>query len=622
MAKATEGETRRKPNKGKSTLTWLMTGMLVLGLGGFGVTNFGGTLTSIGSVGRIDLTARDYARAVQQEAAGLSQQIGMQIGVQEAIGFGIDRQALAGLVTRAALDNAALEAGLSVGDQTVAAEVMKQAAFTGSSGAFDPAMYREVLSRSGWKEADYENSLRRDVARALLTGAVSGGFVAPAPLTDTLHRWIGERRGFSMIRLGEADLQQPLAAIGEDELKAHYEANIADFTRPEAKRIRYAALLPEDLAADQPVDEALLRALYDERIAEYVIPPRRLVERLVYPDAPARDAALARLAEGATFEDLVADRGLPMDAVDMGDVSEQELGEAGAAVFAAETDAVIAAESALGPALFRVNGTLDGKETGFDEAREELAAELQIEEARHIINERIDEIDDLLAGGASLDDLASQTGMKTGTLDHAPGAQGTDPLEGYQAFRQAADALQPGDFAEAIVLDDGGVVALEFVETVPAAPIPFDEARAAVEAAMQSGRLRAALAEQALRLKAEAEAGAALDTLGRAETTAEIARDGSVDNAPASLTAALFSMEEGEIRVIEEGDFVALVRLDSIAEADEAGDGAAALKAALAAQIEQAIAQDAFAAFADAVSAEAGITLDQNAINLVNSGLQ
>ena len=35
----------------------------------------------------------------------------------------------------------------------------------------------------------------------------------------------------------------------------------------------------------------------------------------------------------------------------------------------------------------------------------------------------------------------------------------------------------PSDFPEAIVLEDGGVVALRLDEVVPAAPIPFDEAR-------------------------------------------------------------------------------------------------------------------------------------------------
>jgi peptidyl-prolyl cis-trans isomerase D len=39
------------------------------------------------------------------------------------------------------------------------------------------------------------------------------------------------------------------------------------------------------------------------------MPERRLVERLVYPDQAAADAARARLDAGESFETLVADRG-------------------------------------------------------------------------------------------------------------------------------------------------------------------------------------------------------------------------------------------------------------------------------------------------------------------------
>ncbi|MBJ2153973.1 peptidylprolyl isomerase [Paracoccus sp. IB05] len=626
MAKSPDDQPKKK-NKGTSALTWLMTGMLILGLGGFGVSNFGGTINSIGSVGKIDIPVRDYAQAVRDEAAKLSQQYGTQIPVQQAITFGIDRQALAGLVTRAALDNAALSAGLSVGDATVAQEVMKERAFIGSSGSFDRSVYREALSRAGWREADFEESLRRDAARALLSGAVTGGFAAPEATTDAIYKWVAERRGFSLIRLTETSLTTPLTDPDEAALKAWYDANIADFTRGESKRLRYAVLLPETIATGLSVDEAAIRKMYDARISEFVIPPRRLVERLVYPDEAAREAALARLTSGeATFEDLVTARGLSMDAVDMGDVSETELGAAGAEVFAAAEGAVIPAETSLGPALFRINGVLPGEETTFEEAHDDLAQEVKLEAARLEINHKIDEIDDLLAGGASLDELSTQTGMELGQIDYVatgPGAQTGNKLEGYQAFRTAAGALKQGDFPEAVTLDDGGVVAMEFVETVPPTPIPFEEARSEVLAALQQSNLRAALDARGLELKTAAESGADFATLGTVETVAETSRDGATtENIPAPVLEAAFAMRAGDIRLIEDGSFIGLLRLDHVTAAAETGDEAEALKAAISSQLEQAVAQDAFTAFTTSVADKAGMTLNQNAINQVNSGLQ
>ena len=623
MAKTPDHEDVKRPKgKVKEAAVWLMMAMLILGLGGFGVTSFSGGVTRVGSVGDVDITTDDYARALQTQVAQFSQRIGQPISTQEALAFGVDRQVLQGLITRAALDNEAARIGLSVGDEVVATELMQMDAFKGISGSFDRDAYRFQLDRTNQTEAQFETNLRRDVARELMQGAVVGGFVAPDALTDTLYAWIGERRGFSMLRLGEADLAEPLAQPTEEELRAHYDAHVDRFTRPEAKRITYASLLPEAIAKDMPVDDALLKEMYEDRIDEFVLPERRIVERLVYPDQAAADAARARLDAGADFEDLVAERGLTLEAIDLGDMTRDELGEAGEGVFAAEEGEVAGPlPTDLGPALFRVIAVLAAEETTFDEARGLLAIEIQTDAARRAIADKVELVDDLLAGGASLEDLAEEAQLEIATLDFVASVQGEAPIEGYPAFRQAAQAVQADDYAEAIPLEDGGVVALRLDEVVPAAPIPFDEARDAVAADWRKDALAEALAARAAEIKAGIEGGAAIGSFGIVDVTPEIARDGFLANAPDNLVADVFRMEEGAVSVVEGPGFVAVVKLDSIQLAETEGEEAETLREALAAQARQAISADAFTAFTNALTNEAGVTLDQSVINAIHASL-
>jgi peptidyl-prolyl cis-trans isomerase D len=620
MAKTPDEDAKRPQSTVKSFAVWVMVGMLVVGLAGFSITSFGGGARAIGQVGDTEISSDDYARAFQAQLAQFSQQIGQPISGAEAIAFGLDRQVLQGLVTRAALDNEAARIGLSVGDAVVASEVTQIAAFQGVNGAFDREAYRFTLQRNGQTEAEFEAALRNDISRELMQGMIAGGFAAPQALTDTLYAWIAERRGFSMLRLAEADLAAPVPDPTDAELRAFHDANIARFTRPEAKRITYAALLPEAIAADQPVDEAVLRELYQTRIDEFVIPERRIVERLVYPDQAAADAARAELDSGTAFETLVEGRGLTLDAIDLGDVTRDDLGAAGEAVFAAAEGAVVGPlASDLGPAFFRVVTVLAAEETTFDEARETLAIELQTDAARRLIADKVELVDDLLAGGATLENLAEEAGLTLGTLDHVPGQPGDAVIEGYPAFREAADAVQADDFSEAILLEDGGIVALRLDEIVPAAPIPFEEARDAVAEAWRADALAAALSARAIEIKAAVEGGASLGSFGITEVTPEIARDGFIANAPDSLMPAVFAMAEGDVRVIEAPGFVAVVRLDRIQPAAAEGPDAEALREAIAAQAVQALSGDAFAAFTNALTAEAGISLDQALINAVHA---
>lgn len=618
MAQAPETDSPKRKRKGASVMVWLLLAMVVTGLGGFGITNYGGGVSAIGTVGGRDITVTQYARALQAEISAFGAQLGTQIPLQDALNIGLDQQARQKLITTTALDAEADRVGLSVGDARVAAEITANTAFRGASGAFDRETYRFTLRNNNLTEAEFEAALRDDVARALLQGAVTGGFTGQGTLTDALYTHIAERRGLTLLVLGEADLAQPLPAPDDAALQAYYEAHVGEFTRPEAKRIRYAALLPEAVAKTLPVDDAALRKLYDEHRAEFVKPERRLVERLVFGTEAEAAAAKARIDAGETFETIVQERGLALLDIDMGDVSREDLGSAADAVFGLAAPGVVGPlPSDFGPALFRMNGVLAAEETSFDAARANLAQEYQMDAARRAIADKVEAVDDLLAGGATLEDLAQEQGMELGSIDFS--AQSDAGIAAFPAFRTAAQAVQEGDFPEAVQLDDGGLVAMQLVEIVPPAPIPFAEARDRVEDGWRADALAKALAARAAEIKTAVEAGGNFGSYGILSVTPEIARDGFLEGVPQTLLPAVFKMAEGSLQVIEAPGFVGLVRLDRVIPAATEGADAAALQGAIAAQVEQSYGQDVLALFANALAIGSGVTFNQSAIDAVHA---
>jgi peptidyl-prolyl cis-trans isomerase D len=621
MAKGTDTDAPRKRGKGSQIVVYALLAMLVLGLGvGAGVGNFGGVVTSVGSVGDRDIAAEDYDRALRRQIADVNRQFGMVANMDMLRAFGLDGQVMQSLINRAALDNEADQIGLSVGDAVVAQEVQGMTSFHAGTGGFNRETYAAVLRQEGLTESQFETGLREDMARSLLQGAVVGGFAAPQAMTDTLYAWVGERRGFTQFRLTEANLTTPLAEATEAELQAFYDANIAQFTKPEAKRITYVALLPEMIADSIAIDETALRSEYDKRIAEFVQPERRLVERLAFPDDASAAAAKARIDAGGTFEAEVATRGVRLEDIDLGDVAPEDLGAAADAVFALTEPGVVGPfPSDFGPSLFRMNAVLAAQETSFDEAREQLAGEAQMDAARRAIAARAEDINDALAGGATLQDLATEQDLQIGTFDYVTGSQNDEAMVGYEDFRIAADAVTADSFAEAFSLDDGGLAALQLDEIVPPAPIPFAEVTEDVATAWRADALAKALSARAIEVKSAIEAGAAIGSFGIVSVTPEIAREGTIEGVPASVVPAIFGMEPGQTRVIEEGDFVAVVQLDTIIAAQPDGPEADALRQALAAQAEQGIAQDAFTLFSNALSSGAGVQIDEAAVAAVQA---
>lgn len=611
-------EAPRKKSKAGSVFVFLLLGMLVAGLAGFGVTNFGGGISTIGKVGDRTITTAEYATVLQGQLATLSRQVGQPITLQQGLQFGIDAQVRQQLIAAAALANEGDRIGLSAGDARVAAEIVRIPAFQDPTGAFDAETYRFVLDRNNTPVPTFEGQIRDDLARSLLTGAVASGFAAPDGLTDTLFAYVTEQRGFTLLPLSEFDLPAPPPAPDAAQLQTFYTENIARFTRSEARRITYVALLPAELAPTMTVDEESLRRIYDERIDEFVQPERRLVERLVFPDDAAAQAAKARIDAGESFDAIVAERGLALTDIDLGDVSRADLGAAGEPVFSLTEPGIVGPiASDLGPALYRMNAILSAQETSFEEARATLAPEVANDAARRAIADRREAIDDALAGGATLEDLATEQGMTLATIDLREGSD--DPIAGYPAFREAALAAQEGDFPEVIDLDDGGLAALRLDEIVPPEPIPFAEAEADVAEGWRAEALTRALTTRAEEIRAAVAAGTRLGTFGVAQTTARIARDGTVPGAPAEVLEAVFALAPGGAAVVEAEGYVGVVALDSIVPGDPVDAGQAQIRTAIASQAEQALAEDALTLFTNALLAGAGITLDEAAIAAVHA---
>ena len=623
MSKAPQTEDAPvKKRRGASVMAWVLMAMIVGSLLGFGVSDFGGGLTSIGRVGDREIEVNDYARALRQEINAFSAQFGQPLTLAQAQALGLDKQVLQKVISGAALDNETARVGISAGDAVVASQLSTMTQFQGTAGKFDREAYRMTLDQNGMTESAFESGLRADMARSLLQGAVVGGFAAPAALTDTLVAYAGEQRGYAMLQLTEADLPTPLAAPTDADLQAYYDANIATFTRLEAKRITYAALLPDVLAKDMPVDAQKLSELYQTRIADFVIPEKRLVERLVYPTDAEAAAAKARLDAGETFEALVADRKLTLEDIDLGDVAKADLGAAGDAVFALAGPGIVGPfASDLGPALFRMNAVLAAQTTTLEQASATLSAEIQQDSARRAIADKVEAIDDLLAGGATLEDLAKEQGLTLATTDYAEGADDNAAIAGYPAFRTAAAKLAIGDFAEAVMLDDGGLVSLRLDDTIPPTPQPFADVKDKVSTAWRADALSSALAAHAITVKAAVEGGAKLGAYGIVDRTPATDRQGFVEGAPEALMQAVFEMAAGDVRVIEGPNFTAVVQLDSVSPAVSDGADATALRDAINVQATQAIAADAFSLFTSALTAQAGITLDQAAINAVHAQL-
>lgn len=652
---------------GKSTIVWLLMGLLILGLGGFGVTSFSGGSTEIGAVGETRVTAEEYARALRNQMNAYARQTGQQLDMAQAQAIGLPQAVQAQLFTGAALEEQARRIGVSVGDDRVRQSIVEAEAFRGPNGNFDRTAYAEVLRRERLSEAEFERTIRGDEARLLMQRAVTGGVVPPEAMVRQTAGWLLETRDLAWRELTEDQLPAPVAEPDQATLEAWHAANADRFTAPETRRISYVWLTPEMLADEVDLDEAALRAVYEDNIAEYRQPDRRIVSRLVFPDQAAAEAAKASIDAGdQPFEAFVLQRGLSLEDVDLGEVTQADLGAAGEAVFALDQPGVVGpVQTDLGPALFSMNAILEPVEIGFEEARESLRAEAAVDRAARMIEDRSSDYEDLLAGGATLEQMAEETPMQLGQIDWSADTPAAErSIAGYQAFRDEAARVTESDFPQLFALDDGGVFALRLDEVVPPALRPFEEVRDEVAADWRRAEVRRqllALAEEhevqmtaaplptpapaapgdvasrvatptstpdrTAEAEAEDRADPAAPDADAAEadwtTEAGLRRDGWIEGVPPELVQQAFAMQPSdEVEVVDAGDRVFLLRLDAVHGADLGDEEAVQVIEAVRSRLGDSLQSDVFDYYARAAQLQGGLELNQAAISAINAQAQ
>jgi len=605
------------------TFVWLLLALLILGLAGFGATNLGGRVNKIGKVGESDILAAQYVRALQNEMRAASVQFGSPITFEQAQLFGIQQQALSRLVSEKTLDNETHRIGISVGDETVRDQVLEIGAFQGIDGLFDRDAYSFSLENAGLNEAEFEAELRNETARSLLQKAIVSGNIMPIIyLTKTLE-YLSEKRTIEILKLTENDLKFAISIPTDTDLQTFYDANIEDFSLPESKAITYVILTPDMISGEIQVDINELLLIYEAQIENYMKPERRQVERLSFLDSAAAVEAKKLLTSNATdFETLVDERGLNLDDVDIGYVTQAELEVAGAEVFNLKIGEVSAPiESDLGPALFRVNGILPAEEITFEEASKELKIQLATEKAVRVIESEIVRIEDLLAAGATLEELSEETDMKIENVVYYQGVE--IDVSDYSSFHQAANKISKSDFPELINLSDGSILAMRLDEIIPERPKDFETARQDLEQAWKDDTLTKALALNADHKIEAVKAGESLESLGDSfQTYSDVRRDVNLPETPTAVISRAFELKLEDLDKVPGSSEIYVIYVKDIKPGDVETEIAESIKTQISQQLNQSLSNDIFQIYMNQVQKRASVLIDERSLNAVHNNFQ
>src|SRR5262249_20559860 len=136
--------------------------------------------------------------------------------------------------------------------------------------------------------------LRLEMPAARLADAVAGSAFVPRTVAQRLVALLAERREIS-----QAVIQvEPFVARvkpSEADVKALYEANLADYRVPEGVRAEYLVRSAEELARAEAASEDELKKTYQERVSQYAQPEQRRASHILVKTREEADKLVAEL---------------------------------------------------------------------------------------------------------------------------------------------------------------------------------------------------------------------------------------------------------------------------------------------------------------------------------------
>lgn len=490
---------------------------------------------NVASVNGEEITEPELAQSLQNVMAQ------MGANVQDFDEELLREIALGQLIEDRLLMQAAQESGMTISDDSLDRQIVRTPQFQ-VGGVFDADLARRTMGAQGFTPQTYRASLSQQMMMSQLANAyASSGFVTDQEIARLAALELQTRDfRYLSIPLGNRTLGE---AIAEEDIRAYYDNNPAEFTAPEQVSVNYVVLDKNRIFDEVEVDEARVRAQYEEERDAAVANIERRASHILWElggDASEEELLAtaaqvkARLDAGEDFGELA--REFSDDVVSAED--DGDIGYTDGSVFpAALEQALLTLDvdqvsdpvvSEFGVHLVKLTEYDAQEYPAFEEVAERIERDLNSTEVDQLYFSRLETLANLAFETFDLQAINDELGLEIQQSEFFGRNGGSSDITSDERVAEAAfsdDVLVEELNSELIELSDTRAVVIHLQEYRPEALIPFDEVRSEIAVTLRGERERELARDLGEELLAALESGEDISEQMARESLTWIERD-------------------------------------------------------------------------------------------------
>jgi len=367
----------------------------------------------LAKIGNRELNAQNYLFNFNREVNRISNQLERIFTTEEAINSGLHYQILDRSLVELSANAASDEIGLIASDDAIKKRILSTNAFKNAFNQFDRNIFEQIIRQNGLNEDSFLVLERDSHVLSQLSKSIFKDITPPSVLNDLLFKYQFERRNVDYIIISPDEISQE-DQVDKSEIERFYNENINLYKTEETRDFSVISLNVSNLSKLENVSDEEINIFYEDNKYNYYEPEKRSYYLIPYISDESAIKALENYSSNGDIEKILIDRNLNVNDVDQGLITFDEgISEiVSQAAFNASLNKLSGpTESPFGPSLIYVNEIIPEKEIKIEDIKNQIIIDIQKDKAKDKVYSLYGEIEDLRAGGKTLEEIAEEKSL-------------------------------------------------------------------------------------------------------------------------------------------------------------------------------------------------------------------